>query len=239
MRAASRIALVSIAIVLTIAVALTGIDYRRDLRLATMRSSSKSHVVDTPCGQIEYAVAGSGSPVLVVHGAGGGFDQGLEFGRPLIDKGFTVIAPSRFGYLQTPLPQDASPEAQADAHACLLDALHVQRVVAAGGSAGAPSVMQLCLRHPERCSAMILLVPMAFVPAGAEPPQKPSPLAEAVIHTTLRSDFAFWLATRFTRDTMIETILATPIADFEHASVPEQQRVLAILQNIQPISRRA
>ena len=32
-------------------------------------------------------------------------------------------APSRFGYLRTPLPSDASPAAQADAHSCLLDAL--------------------------------------------------------------------------------------------------------------------
>jgi hypothetical protein len=59
-------------------------------------------------------------PVLVVHGAGGGFDQGLHFGAPLAAKGFQVIAMSRFGYLRTPLPAEASAAAQADGHVCLL-----------------------------------------------------------------------------------------------------------------------
>jgi hypothetical protein len=44
---------------------------------------------------------------------------------------------SRFGYLRTPLPKDAAPAAQADAHACLLDALHLSRVPILGISAGA------------------------------------------------------------------------------------------------------
>src|SRR5919108_2301706 len=99
---------------------------------------------------------GVGSPVFVIHRAGGGFDQGLEFTRPLIGNGFRVIAPSSFGYLRTPLPQNTSPEAQADARACLLDVLKLDKVAVFGGPAGAPSAMQLCLRHPERCSAMIL-----------------------------------------------------------------------------------
>ena len=231
-----RIALASIAILLTGAAVLTRVQYQADLRQAMDRSASGSHLIDTPCGQIEYAMVGDGPAVLVVHGAGGGFDQGLESAQPLIDRGFTVIAPSRFGYLRTPLPQDASPEAQADAYACLLDALHVARVTAAAGSAGAPSVMQFCLRHQERCSAMILLAPMAFVPGESG---KPSLLTQAAIHTTLRSDFAFWVAANLARDTMIETILATPIADFERASAPEQERVLTIFRSIQPVSRRA
>src|SRR6185312_9519174 len=129
---------------------------------------------------------------LMVHGAGGGFDQGLEFGAPVVRAGFRVIAPSRFGYLRTPLPADASPEAQAQAHVCLLDALGIDRVVAVGGSAGAPSVVQLCVRHAERCSAMVLVVPAVFIPEPGKPPIKPTRFAEFVIGTALRSDFAFW-----------------------------------------------
>jgi pimeloyl-ACP methyl ester carboxylesterase len=49
---------------------------------------------------------------------------------------------SRFGYLRTPLPADASAAAQADAHACLLDALGIRRAAIVGASAGAPSAMQ-------------------------------------------------------------------------------------------------
>ncbi len=103
--------------------------YRRDIRRARERVSTGSTIVETARGPIEYATAGDGPPVLVVHGAGGGFDQGMDLSKPLVERGFRVIAPSRFGYLGTPLPPDASPEAQADAHAALLDALSVPRMI--------------------------------------------------------------------------------------------------------------
>jgi pimeloyl-ACP methyl ester carboxylesterase len=35
-----------------------------------------------------------------------------------------------------------------------------------GGSAGAPSALQLAIRHPQRVSALILLVPLTYKPAG-------------------------------------------------------------------------
>ena len=96
-------------------------NYQGDIRQARERLSAGSQIAETACGQIEYAVAGNGPTVLVVHGAGGGYDQGLDISRGLVRSGFRVVAMSRFGYLRTPLPADASPTAQADAHACLLD----------------------------------------------------------------------------------------------------------------------
>jgi 2-hydroxy-6-oxonona-2,4-dienedioate hydrolase len=213
--------------------------YRADLARADARVHSVSRLAKTACGPIEYAVAGTGPPILLIHGSGGGFDQGLQFGNPLIDAGFTVIAPSRFGYLRTPVPKDVSPGAQADAHACLLDALGVSRVAVFGGSAGAPSALQLCIRQPERCSALILVVPALFSKTAQSPADPPSGLMRFVIETTLRSDFVFWLASHRTRDTMIESILATPIEDVRAASIPEQQRVLAALQAIEPIHERS
>src|SRR5215469_3226607 len=136
--------------------------YRSDIRAARDRISVGSKITDTPCGVIEYADVGNGPPVLAVHGSGGGFDAGLELARPLIESGFRVVAVSRFGYLRSPFPPDALPPAQADAFACLLDALKLDRVAVIAVSAGAPSAMQLCVRHPDRCSAMTLLSPAAF-----------------------------------------------------------------------------
>jgi pimeloyl-ACP methyl ester carboxylesterase len=212
--------------------AITYYSYRQDILAARARVSSGSHVINTACGSIEYAVAEKGPAVLVVHGAGGGFDQGLEFGQPLIDNGFQVIAMSRFGYLRTPLSSDASPKAQADAHACLLDALNLRRVAVLGGSAGTPSAMQLCLRHPERCSAMVLLVPLAFAPrTAAELQQQSSTLTQFVINTTLRSDFVFWVATKFAHDTMVKTILDTRLTDFRNASPEERARSPSVAQH--------
>jgi 2-hydroxy-6-oxonona-2,4-dienedioate hydrolase len=52
--------------------------YRRDMDVARARLSSGSQIINTPCGLIEYADAGKVPPVVVAHGAGGDFDQGLD-----------------------------------------------------------------------------------------------------------------------------------------------------------------
>jgi hypothetical protein len=136
-------------------IALVYTAYRRDIDRAFNLISTGSQLAQTPCGPIEYAIAGVGTPVLVVHGAGGGFDQGMDFGRDLAAAELRVIAMSRFGYLRTPLPADASSAEQADAHACLLDALGIRRAAIVGASAGAPSSMQFALRHSDRSAAAV------------------------------------------------------------------------------------
>jgi pimeloyl-ACP methyl ester carboxylesterase len=141
--------------------------FQRDLTEARARATAGGTVVLTRCGPIEYQEAGHGLPVLVVHGAGGGHDQGMTFARPLVQRGLRVIAVSRFGYLGTPLPADASAQAQADAHACLLDALAIPQAAIIGVSAGGPSSMQFAIRYPDRCAALVLLVPLAWRPPDA------------------------------------------------------------------------
>ncbi len=51
----------------------------------------------TMAGPLEYAIAGGGPPLMMIHGTGGGFDQGLLFAHGLRDAGFQIVAPSRFG----------------------------------------------------------------------------------------------------------------------------------------------
>ena len=51
--------------------------------------------METSCGPIEYSTRGEGSTVLVIHGAGGGFDQGLILSEVFLSDDFRVIAPSR------------------------------------------------------------------------------------------------------------------------------------------------
>ena len=97
------------------------------------------------------------------HGSGRGFDQGMAFAAPLAKQGIRVIAMSRLGYLRTPLPADSTAEAQADADVCLLDALKIRTAAVMGGSAGALSALQMAIRHPERVSALVLLVPLVLV----------------------------------------------------------------------------
>lgn len=214
-----------------------GVGYRAELAAEVARAAAGSRMAETACGPIEYALLGAGPPLLVIHGAGGGIDQGLDFGAPIAARGFRVVAVSRFGYLRTPLPADASAEAQADAHACLLDTLGIARTAVLGASAGAPSAMQLALRHPERVGALVLLVPAGYAPGRAGGTRAP-PLTERLFRTALQSDFLFWLALKASPDALVEGILATRVAVVEAASPAEKARVGRMLEHILPVSRR-
>src|SRR6185436_19671591 len=188
----------------------------------------------TACGPIEYAEMGEGPAVLLVHGAGGGFDQGIEFGGELARQGYRVIAMSRFGYLRTPLPSDAMPPAQADAHACLLDALGIQRAAVAGVSAGAPSSMQFAIRYPERTRALALLVPLAYRPTAATPgdSRRSGPLARFMLQHAVNSDFLYWLATQLAPGLVARTILGTPPEALAEASREEREGAGLIMKHI-------
>jgi pimeloyl-ACP methyl ester carboxylesterase len=212
-------------------------EYAISINRAIARIESGSDVVSTRFGAVEYADAGIGDPVLMIHGSGGGFDQGLDFSRRLIDGGFRIIAPSRFGYLRSDFPADASPDAQADAFAELLDHLKIDRTVVIGGSAGAPSAMQFALRYPQRCAALILLVPLGYAPNRNAAVSEPAD--DSILMTGLQSDFLFWLGVTFARDQMIGSILATDPQLLRGASANEQERVQRILAGVLPVSARA
>ena len=130
------------AVVLVVVVLLIVMRFRTDMERAQAHAAVGSELLQTRCGPIEFQQAGTGVPLLVVHGSGGGHDQGMAFAGPLAQHGIRVIAMSRFGYLRTPMPADGSAAAQADAHVCLLDALGIRRAAIVGGSAGALSALQ-------------------------------------------------------------------------------------------------
>jgi 2-hydroxy-6-oxonona-2,4-dienedioate hydrolase len=211
--------------------------YAQDLDRARARLVGRSALVQSPFGRMEYAEAGAGPPVLMVHGTGGGFDQGLDFAHPLTTN-WRVIAPSRFGYLRSAFPDNPSSENQADAFAALLDALQIERAPIIGGSAGALSALAFAIRHPDRCSALVAMVPAAYAP-GRPPVEPPSALARAIIEHGLRSDFLFWLGMTVNEDAMIASLLATDPTLVRAADSSERARVRAILRNILPVSARA
>ena len=208
-----------------------------DMQRARARAAQGSVLVATRCGPIEYQEAGAGVPLLAVHGSGGGHDQGMAFAGALAKQGIRVIAMSRFGYLRTPMPADASAAAQADAHVCLLDALGIRQAAILGGSAGAPSALQMAIRHPDRTSALVLLVPLTYKPptqADSAPPMPP--WVENTMMRLIGSDFLFWAALHVARDQVIKVVLATPPGLLTTASPQERARVNAMLDHILPVS---
>jgi 2-hydroxy-6-oxonona-2,4-dienedioate hydrolase len=179
--------------------------YRAEMREQRARVLSGSSILATTRGPIEYAVAGTGAPVLVLHGTGGGWDQGLHAAAGLVPHGFRLIAPSRFGYLRTPMPRDASPEMEADTWAAFLDALDIDRVAVISFSAGATPAVQLALRHPDRVSSLTLVVPAAgglYKTIAGGPPA-------FVMKVLLRFDLPMWIAMRASPRTL-SNLVAVP-----------------------------
>lgn len=223
---------INVAILVGLAAALY-LSFRQDMVLARSAARSRSIMVNTSSGPIEVATEGSGPPVLSIHGTGGGWDQGLAAARPLIDQGYRLIAPSRFGYLRTPARANASPAAEADAYAALLDALRIDRVTVVSFSAGAAPAMQFALRHPERVNALVLVVPAA---AGIMPPAASGPPAW-VVNVVLRFDFPMWLATRYMPKT-IANLMATPYALVDTLGPPDRDAYDATVRMLLPITAR-
>jgi pimeloyl-ACP methyl ester carboxylesterase len=143
-------------------------------------------VIETACGPIEYAWVGEGYPVLVVHGALGGFDQGLFLTRSIDIPNSQIISVSRFGFLRSPVPPGATLDTQADAYAALLDALEIQRAAVFAVSAGSTSAIRFAARHPERVSALILLGPDA--PGAAYMALPPRFMS----HILFGNDIVYW-----------------------------------------------
>lgn len=225
--------LVAITVICAVAI---WIEFRSDVQAAERRVTGRSQLVPTRAGAMEYAQQGRGPPLLMIHGTGGGFDQGLLFAQSIIGEGIRVIAPSRFGYLRSNWPTDPSSERQADAFVDLLDRLRLQKVAVAGGSAGALSAVQFALRHPERTTALILIVPAANV-EGHDPNQM-SPAQEWLVRRLVTSDFLYWIARETMPERLIGFLLATDPALLGKVPPDERQRAFAILDQILPISDR-
>ena len=235
-----RRGLAALAMTLLGATVLIGWRFNGDMQRARAHAAQRSVRVQTGCGPIEYQEAGAGVPLLAVHGSGGGHDQGMAFAAPLAQRGIRVIAMSRFGYLGTPMPADASAAAQADAHVCLLDALGITRSAVMGGSAGAPSALQMALRHPDRVSALVLLVPLTYKPPAKADSAPPMPAwLENLMMRVIGSDFLFWSALHVARDQVIKVVLATPPELLNTASTQERARVNSMVDHILPVSARA
>ena len=217
-------------------IGLAGAGYRSfsaDLAQARAAATRQSLMVLTAVGPMEYATAGQGDPVLVVHGTGGGWDQGLYAAKGLVAHGFRLIAPSRFGYLRTPMPVDHSPAREADAFAALLDSLGVERTAVISFSAGTSPALQFALRYPQRVSTLVLMVPAA---GGIMPPAAKGPPA-FVMNVVLGSNLPFWLALQYWPRT-VAGIAAVPYALLDSLTPADREHYQRGVEMIQPITSR-
>jgi pimeloyl-ACP methyl ester carboxylesterase len=204
---------------------------------AEVRITRRSRVIPTGGGPLEHAVAGDGpATMMMIHGTGGGFDQGLLFAHGLLEAGLRIVAPSRFGYLGSGFPHNASPARQADVLVDLLDHLGLERIAVAGGSAGALTAAEFALRHPDRCAQFILIVPAANL-TGRDPVEF-NARQRIAVERVLSSDAWFWTFATLAQETLLRSLLATDPALLDRVSPEERRRADLIREGRMPISRK-
>jgi 2-hydroxy-6-oxonona-2,4-dienedioate hydrolase len=209
--------------------------YARDLANARARLVGRSSTLETSFGTMEYADVGQGEPILIVHGAGGGFDQGLDMAGGLVEQGFRLIAPSRFGYLRSSRPAQLTTEMQADAYVELLDRLGIAKVNVVSISAGAWSALLLAIRHPDRVRALVLLVPADYLPPGM------TIRGGAMVRAIFNSDFIAWAALKvmpLLPGGMSRMMLGTDPAVIRAANREERARVSQVVEHLLPVTPR-
>lgn len=130
--------------------------YRRDITAARDRLDSvDSRTVQLDGGSVEYTDVGEGRCLLVSHGIFHGCDGGQRSARDVVSDR-RIVSPSRFGYLGSTMPENATGASQADVFVQLLDHLGIETADVMGISAGTSAAVQLALRHPERVDHLIV-----------------------------------------------------------------------------------
>ena len=150
--------MIIISVILLILVVTITIKYNIALKKASERFETyqnKAQTFETSYGKITYIDEGEGEVILSCHGICGGYDQAYD---TLSDKtdNYRVIAPSRFGYPGSDVPENPSIDNQVETFVELLDSLNIDKVYVLGTSAGGASAIKFALLHPERTKGLIL-----------------------------------------------------------------------------------
>jgi pimeloyl-ACP methyl ester carboxylesterase len=223
-----RLTLISLTALASLA-AVGAARFRRDDAAARARLDAvPRRTENTSHGVVEYADVGDGEPLLAVHGIFGGRDAGLlSFGDLVPDR--RVLAPSRFGYLGSSMPEGATPAMQADAFTELLDGLGIDQLDVVAFSAGSPSALQLALRHPERVRHLVVMSgdwPGAFSRA-------PLPVEKLLY----QSDLLMWLAKTLAGSALLRLVAGIPKGF--RTTGQDRALVRSLIDSIFPVRERA
>jgi 2-hydroxy-6-oxonona-2,4-dienedioate hydrolase len=226
-----------IALLVLLAAALwTALAFRRDMQAAYARIEGRSQLLQTPLGDIEWRDGGQGPPVLVVHGSGGGFDQGELLARTLLPPGWRWIAPSRCGYLRSTCRPGATFDDQAHAYVALLDHLKIDRVAVVALSHGGPSALLLAALHPDRVASLTLV--SGGVAADTSRDHRQADRQGRALMQIYQHDLLYWTLTHALRRTFLQLM---GVNDAVIDSLTPAQRALAdaVIDGMNPVSPRA
>jgi 2-hydroxy-6-oxonona-2,4-dienedioate hydrolase len=214
----------------------TAVAYRRDMAAAHERVRGHSQVLPSPFGDIEFSQGGRGPAVLVVHGSGGGFDQGELIVRAVLDDRVHWIAPSRFGYLRSTHVAGATFDDQARAFAFLLDHLRIERVALVALSHGGPSALLFAALYPERVTSLTLL--SAGVASSADPAQQQANRQGDALTWIFQRDYRYWAITTAFRRRFL-SVMGVSGEVIERLTPPQRALADEVIDGMNPVSRRA
>ncbi len=208
----------------------------RDMRSAYRRIEHRATVVRSPFGDIQYTERGAGPDVLVVHGSGGGYDQGELMVRAVLRDDFHCITPSRFGYLGSTFHDGATFDDQAHAYAHLLDHLGIERAAVVALSHGGPSALLFAVLHPDRVSSLTLL--SAGVASSDTTEQSAANERGSVLKMIFDHDWLYWGVTRLFRKQFMNLMGAN---DVVVSRLTPEQRLLAneLIDWMNPVAPRS
>jgi pimeloyl-ACP methyl ester carboxylesterase len=193
-------------------------------------------VIASPYGDIEYTTGGSGPPVLVIHGSGGGYDQGELMVRAVLGEQFRWIAPSRFGYLRSTFRAGATFDDQAHAYAYLLDQLGIRKAAVVTLSHGGPSALLFAVLHPERVSSLTLI--SAGVAASTDGNQSQANQKGDMLKTIFQHDFLYWVISRVFKAQLMELMGANKQV-IASLTPPQRDLVIQIIDFMNPVAPRS
>ncbi|MGH6820415.1 MAG: alpha/beta fold hydrolase, partial [Methylocella sp.] len=131
-------------------------------------SFSKSELI-TPSGiRTHYLEAGSGAPVLLLHGSGPGVSAEANWAQtiPTLAKNFHVYAPDMAGFGESGWPsEDVGIKLWVRQLIEFIDALDLKPVCAVGNSFGGGLALAATLRFPDHFRRLVLM----GTPAGSFP----------------------------------------------------------------------
>ena len=106
---------------------------------------------------MSYRTAGSGPPLLLLHGIANSSET-WERVAPLLSEHFTLIAPDLLGHGESATPRgDYSLGAHASGARDIVTALGHERVTVVGHSLGGGIAMQFAYQFPERAERLVLV----------------------------------------------------------------------------------
>jgi len=190
-------------------------------------NSISAQVYKSKQGNLEYFLRGNGPTILISHGITGGIDQGIGLSDDYIGSGYRFLYVSRFGYLKSSMPDNPSPELQADSYKELLDYLGIKSLFVFGNSAGGTSAIHFAIRYPQICRGLILLTSNA--PMDNTPGHPPEFI--------FKSNFWYWFFMKLIGKSMMKMFV--PLSILKDLTKQEKKYIMnGIFYNALPVTKR-